>query len=117
MLTKKELSKIRKRFEDGGATEPLRIEGDHLKDEGQVIGLGWHVLGTSKMGDREFTVSYASHTTFDAANFLVHLPIDMANMLDDLEYYHLVLAGVLAGNEEAIETAKFLVAERMKGKE
>ena len=116
MLTKKELSKIRTRFENGGATNPLRIEGDHLKHEGQVIGLGWSVLGTSKMGDHEYTVSYANGTTFDAANFLVHLPVDMANMLEDLEYYHLVLEGVLAGHAEAIEQAKFLIAHKMEDK-
>ena len=114
MLTKKELAKIRQRFEAGGADKPLRIEGEHIKDEGQVIGLGWHVHGTGKMGGHEYTVSYASHTTFDAATFLVHLPVDMANLLDDLEHHHLVLAGLLANDEEAIEVAKHLVADRVE---
>ncbi len=112
MLTKKELARIRQRFEAGKADLPLRIEGNHIKDGGQVIGLGWHVHGTGKTGDHEYTVAYASHTTFEAATFLVHLPVDMSNMLDDLEHYHLVLAGLLAGDEEALRIAKRLVVER-----
>jgi hypothetical protein len=114
MLKKKELAKIRARFEAGGADKPLRIEGDHIKDEGQVIGLGWHVLGTGKMGDHEYTISYASHTTFEAATFLVHLPVDMASLLDDLERIHLLLAGVIKGDEEAINYAKEFVCGRIE---
>lgn len=118
MLTKKELAEIRQRFEAGGADKPLRIEGDHLKDEGQVIDLGWSVLSAKghglKFGDgKEASVSYASGTTFDAATFLVHLPVDMANLLDDLEHYHLILAGLLADDKETVRIAKHLVVERV----
>ncbi|KKL73324.1 hypothetical protein LCGC14_2076050 [marine sediment metagenome] len=114
MLTKKKLAAIRKRFEDGGADGPLRIQGDHFKDEGQVIDLGWSVLGTSKLGNRETTIQYASHTTFEAATFLVHLPVDMANMLQELERYHLLLAGVVKGDEEAIHHAKHIIGEKVR---
>ncbi len=121
MLTKKNLAKIRQRFEAGGANGPLRLEGDHLKDEGEAISLGWSVRSAAGHGIKkpsgeegeEWPVVYATGTTFDAASFLVHLPVDMANLLDDLEHYHLVLAGLLAGEEEATRVAKRLVIERV----
>ncbi len=130
MLSKKNLAKIRQRFEAGGANGPLRLEGDHLKNEGETISLGWSVYSAAGHGIRkpesgkedqewdgqEWPVVYATGTTFDAASFLVHLPVDMANLLEDLEHYHLVLAGLLAGDEEATRVAKRLVIERV-GKE
>lgn len=114
MMTKTELAEIRQRFEAAGADKPLRIVGNHVKDEGQVIDLGWDVNGTGKLGDHEYTISYANNTTFEAATFLVHLPLDMGQMLEDLEQYHLILAGILSGDEEAIRIARRLVARALE---
>jgi hypothetical protein len=111
MLNKQELAGIKARFEAGGCDRDLRIEGEHINDDGQAISLGWHVLGDSPgIG----TIAYARHTTFEAATFLVHLPVDMANLLEDADHYHLVLAGVLAGDEAAIQIARELVFERVR---
>jgi len=119
MLKLKEVAEIRKRWEAGKADKPMRIEGDHLKDEGQVIDLGWRVLSAEGHGmpfgddGKEASILYASGTTFEAATFLVHLPVDMANLLDDLERIHLLMAGVIKCNEEAIAHAKEFVFGRI----
>ena len=118
MLSKKELAKIRRRFEEGGADKPLCIEGDHIKDEGQVISLGWNVKSAKGHGmpfgdGQEAAVVYATGTTWDGANFLVHLPVDMGNLLRDAEQFHLLLAGLLAQDEEATRIAKAIVIDRV----
>ena len=39
---------------------------------------------------------------------------DMANMLQELEHDHLLLAGVIKGDEEAIHHAKHIIGEKVK---
>lgn len=121
MLTKKELAEIRQRFEAAGADKPLRIEGEHIKVKDGAIDLGWRVLSAEgrglKLQGKEYPVVYADHTTFEAATFLVRLPVDFQQMLADLEYFHLLLAGLLAGDEEVKQVAEFLVTKHRQERE
>jgi hypothetical protein len=119
MLNLKEVKKIRKRFEAGKADKPMRIEGDHIKDDDMVLDLGWRVLSAEGHGmpfgdGQEASICYATGATFEAATFLVHLPVDMAHLLDDLERIHLLIAGLIAGDAEAVEVAEDFVLGRVR---
>ena len=119
MLKIKDVAEIRQRFEAGKADKPMRIEGEHITEEGGAIDLGWRVLSAEGHGmpfgdGEEASICYASGATFDAATFLVHLPVDMANLLGDLERIHLLVAGLVKGDAEAIEFAKEFVIGRVQ---
>lgn len=113
MLCKKDIKEIKERFTKGGADKPLCIEGDHLNDQGEAISLGWGVRSADghglKLRDKEYHIQYASNTTFEAATFLAHLPVDMANLLSTIEQLYILLEDVLAGNEKAREFAKLII--------
>ena len=93
MLTLKELAKIRKRFEAARANRPMRLEQVKCKFENTgTVDLGWNVLsakgqGLEGVGDTEFDILYASHTTREAGEFLVGLPVDFSQLLETCEYF------------------------------
>ena len=95
MLSKKEINEIRERFTQSGMDRPLQIQGEHIKSGDNAVSMGWNVESAKgagiHVGDKEYAVRYASNTTFEAASFLVHLPVDIANLLATIEnLYHTV---------------------------
>lgn len=93
MLTLEELLKIRARFKAARADRPMRLEQEHCKFEDMgTVDLGWNVLsakghGLKGVNGAEFDICYASHTTREAGEFLVGLPVDFAQLLETCEYF------------------------------
>lgn len=109
MITKKRLKEIKDRFITAKAHNPMRMEGEHIKfeDDKCPIDCGWNVYSAKGSGiqakdGNEYDVIYASNTTFEAACYLVNLPLDMAELIVEVEKLQILL-GRLAADENDFE--------------